>query len=127
MDSFDNLIYGFSVSLTLPNLLYCFIGVLLGQLVGILPGLGASGAVALLLPFTFYLNDVSAIIMVAGIYYGTMYGGSLTTILLRIPGEAASVITCIDGYEMARQGRAGPAPMIAAVGSFIRGTVSVPG
>lgn len=127
MDTLGNLIYGFSISLTLANLLYCFAGVLLGQVVGILPGLGASGAVALLLPFTFYLNDVSAIIMVAGIYYGTMYGGSLTSILLRIPGEAASVITCIDGYEMARKGRAGAALGISAFGSFFAGTLGIVG
>lgn len=127
MDALHNLAIGFSVSLTPGNILYCFIGVLLGQIVGILPGLGASGTVALLLPFTFYLNDVSAIIMVAGIYYGTMYGGSITSILLHIPGEAASVVTCLDGFEMAKNGRAGAALGISAFGSFFAGTMGVIG
>src|SRR5208283_3207620 len=96
------------------NLLYCFIGVLLGTVVGVLPGLGASATIALLLPITFYIKDTSAIIMLAGICYGSMYGGSTTSILLRIPGEAASVVTCLDGYEMAKQGRAGAALGISA-------------
>jgi putative tricarboxylic transport membrane protein len=127
MEALQNLLYGFSFSLTLPNLIYCFIGVLLGQIVGILPGLGASGTVALLLPFTFFLDEISAIIMVAGIYYGTMYGGSITSILMRIPGEAASVITCLDGYEMGKKGRAGAALGVSAFGSFFAGTLGIIG
>jgi TctA family transporter len=91
------------------NLAYCFIGVLIGTLIGVLPGIGTSGAVAILMPATFTMPSVSAIIMLAGIYYGAMYGGSTTSILVNIPGEAASVVTCFDGYQMARQGRAGPA------------------
>ena len=98
-----------------------------GTVVGVLPGLGPLAGMVLLLPLTFGLDPASAIIMLSGIFYGAMYGGSTTSILVRIPGEAASVMTCIDGYEMARQGRAGPALMIAAVGSFIGGTVSVLG
>src|SRR6185503_10075502 len=98
---------GFSVSLQPMNLLYCFIGVLLGTLVGVLPGLGSAATIALLLPVTYSIPPVSAIIMLAGIWYGSMYGGSTTSILLRVPGESASVMTCIDGFEMARRGRAG--------------------
>ena len=104
------------------NLFYCFLGVLIGTLVGVLPGLGPAAAMALLLPATFKVAPVSAIIMLAGIYYGAMYGGSTTSILVNIPGEAASVVTCLDGYQMARKGRAGPALGIAAFGSFIAGT-----
>src|SRR5919106_99786 len=118
---------GFSVVLRPTNLLFCFIGVLLGTLVGVLPGLGPVATIALLLPITFKMGPASAIIMLAGIYYGAMYGGSTTSILVSIPGEAASVITCLDGYQMARQGRAGPALGIAAFGSFIAGTVGVIG
>lgn len=109
------------------NLLFCFIGVLMGTLVGVLPGLGPTAAIALLLPNTFHVSPVTAIIMLSGIYYGAMYGGSTTSILVNIPGEAASVITCLDGYQMALKGRAGPALGIAAFGSFIAGTVSVLG
>jgi putative tricarboxylic transport membrane protein len=127
MDVLANLSLGFSVVLTPTNLLFCFIGVLLGTLVGVLPGLGPVAAIALLLPLTFKMGPASAIIMLAGIYYGAMYGGSTTSILVNIPGEAASVITCLDGYKMARQGRAGPALGIAAFGSFIAGTVGVVG
>jgi putative tricarboxylic transport membrane protein len=105
----------------------CFIGVLLGTLVGVLPGLGPVAAMSLLLPITYSVNPVGAVIMLAGIYYGAMYGGSTTSILLNIPGEAASVVTCLDGYQMARQGRAGPALGISAMGSFIGGTISVVG
>ena len=104
-----------------------FIGVLMGTLVGVLPGLGPTAAIALLLPITFHIPPVTAIIMLAGIYYGAMYGGSTTSILVNIPGEAASVITCLDGYQMARKGRAGPALGIAAFGSFIAGTISIIG
>lgn len=127
METLHDLILGFSVSLSPLNLLYCFIGVLLGTVVGVLPGLGASATIALLLPITFYINDTSAIIMLAGIWYGSMYGGSTTSILLRIPGEAASVVTCLDGYEMAKKGRGGPALGISAFGSFIAGTLGILG
>jgi len=121
------LLFGFSVALQPNSLLMCFIGVLLGTLVGVLPGLGPVAAMSLLLPTTYSVNPVSAVIMLAGIYYGAMYGGSTTSILLNIPGEAASVVTCLDGYQMARHGRAGPALGISAMGSFIGGTISVVG
>ncbi len=109
------------------NLLFCFIGVFVGTFIGVLPGLGPIAAIALLLPLTFKMAPATAIIMLAGIYYGAMYGGSTTSILVNIPGEAASVVTCLDGYQMARQGRAGPALGIAALGSFIAGTVGLVG
>jgi putative tricarboxylic transport membrane protein len=127
MTGFDQLIGGFAVALSWKGLLYCFIGCLWGTIVGVLPGLGPLAGMTLLLPLTFGLEPSIGIIMLTGIFYGAMYGGSTTSILVRIPGEAASVITCIDGYEMARKGRAGPALMIAAVGSFIGGTVSILG
>ncbi len=127
MESFSNLIYGFGICLQPMNLLYCFIGVLIGTLVGILPGLGPSAAISLLLPVTFYITPVGAIIMLSGIYYGAMYGGSITSILVNMPGEAASVVTCLDGYQMARKGRAGAALGISAFGSFIAGTFSIVG
>jgi putative tricarboxylic transport membrane protein len=127
MTGFDQLVAGFAVALSWKGLLYCFIGCLWGTIVGVLPGLGPLAGMTLLLPLTFGLEPSIGIIMLTGIFYGAMYGGSTTSILVRIPGEAASVITCIDGYEMARKGRAGPALMIAAVGSFIGGTVSILG
>ena len=127
MEQISGLLYGFSIALTWSNLLFCFLGALVGTLVGVLPGLGPAATVALLLPLTFKLEPVSAIIMLAGIFYGAMYGGSTTSILLNIPGEAASVVTCLDGYQMARKGRPGPALAIAAIGSFIAGTVGVIG
>jgi putative tricarboxylic transport membrane protein len=127
MSGFDQLIGGFAVALSWKGLAYCFIGCLWGTVVGVLPGLGPLAGMTLLLPLTFGLDPTIGIIMLTGIFYGAMYGGSTTSILVRIPGEAASVVTCIDGYEMARQGRAGPALMIAAVGSFIGGTVSILG
>lgn len=127
MDFLDSILLGFQNSLQPINLMYCFIGTLLGTLVGVLPGIGPLSAIALLLPMSFRISPVSAIIMVAGIYYGAMYGGSTTSILVNIPGEAASVVTCVDGYQMARKGRAGPALGIAAFGSFIGGTFSVIG
>jgi putative tricarboxylic transport membrane protein len=127
MDTLLSLIHGFGVSLQPQNLFYCFVGVLMGTLVGVLPGIGPTATIALLLPATLRLNPVSAIIMLAGICYGAMYGGSTTSILLNIPGEASSVVTCLDGYQMARQGRAGPALGIAAFGSFIAGTFSIIG
>ena len=127
MDTLANLGLGFSVALQPVNLLFCFIGVLVGTFIGVLPGLGPIAAIALLLPLTFKMAPAAAIIMLAGIYYGAMYGGSTTSILVNIPGEAASVVTCLDGYQMARQGRAGPALGIAALGSFIAGTVGLVG
>ncbi len=127
MDTLNNLSLAFSTVLTPVNLIFCFMGVMIGTLVGVLPGIGPSATIAMLLPSTFHVNPVSAIIMLAGIYYGAMYGGSTTSILVNIPGEAASAVTCLDGYHMARQGRAGPALGIAAFGSFIGGTVSVIG
>jgi putative tricarboxylic transport membrane protein len=127
MAGFDQLVSGFAFALSWKALLYCFIGVLWGTVVGVLPGLGPLAGMTLLLPLTFGLEPAIGIIMLTGIFYGAMYGGSTTSILVRIPGEAASVVTCIDGYEMARRGRAGPALMIAAVGSFIGGTVSILG
>ena len=123
MELFNNLIFGFSVALSLQNLLYCFIGVLVGTLIGVLPGIGPMATIAMLLPLTFNVPPVAAMIMLAGIYYGAMYGGSTTSILVNLPGETASVVTCIDGYQMARQGRAGAALAIAAIGSFFAGTV----
>ncbi|GGC86894.1 tripartite tricarboxylate transporter permease [Chelatococcus reniformis] len=125
-DTLHNLLYGFSVALTPGNLLYALVGSLLGTLVGVLPGLGPVTTVAVLLPLTYGVGSpVSSIIMLSAILYGAMYGGSTTAILLRVPGEAASVITVIDGYEMAKQGRAGPALTVAAVGSWVAGTFSV--
>ena len=124
MDLLANLHTGFGVALTLSNLMYCFIGVLLGTLIGVLPGIGPVATIAMLLPATFTLPPVSALIMLAGIYYGAQYGGSTTAILVNIPGESSSVVTCLDGYAMAQQGRAGPALAIAALGSFFAGTVS---
>ena len=128
MEILHNLLYGFSISLQPINLLHCFIGVFLGTFVGVLPGLGPVATISILLPITFHVSSpVSALIMLAGIYYGSQYGGSITSILVNIPGEASSVITCLDGYQMARKGRAGPALGIAAFGSFIAGTLGVAG
>jgi len=127
MDIFSGILGGFAASLSLANLLYCFIGVFIGTLIGVLPGIGPVGTISLLLPATFHVEPVSAIIMLAGIYYGAMYGGSTTSILVNIPGEAASVVTCLDGYQMARKGRAGAALGISAFGSFIAGTLGVIG
>jgi putative tricarboxylic transport membrane protein len=123
MDLFDNLIFGFGVALSLQNLLYCLIGVTVGTLIGVLPGIGPLGTIAILMPITYGVSPVGALIMLAGIYYGAQYGGSTTAILVNLPGETSAVVTCIDGYQMARQGRAGPALAIAAVGSFFAGTV----
>jgi len=125
MEIFQSVLYGFQVALQPLNLIYCFFGVLIGTLVGVLPGLGPAAAIALLLPTTFKATPVSGVIMLAGIYYGAMYGGSTTSILVNIPGEAASVVTCIDGHQMALKGRAGPALGIAAFGSFLAGTLAV--
>ena len=118
---------GFAIALTPANLFYCFVGSLVGTAVGVLPGLGPPATIALLLPVTYGIPATSAVILLAGIFYGAMYGGSTTSILLNIPGEAASVVTCLDGYQMARQGRAGAALAVAAVGSFIAGTIGVVG
>ena len=117
-----NLLTGFSISFSLHNILYCFIGCTLGQIIGVLPGLGPTATIALLLSLTYKLDLTSSIIMLAGIWYGSMYGGTVTSVLLKIPGEPSSVMTCVEGYEMALQGRAGKALGIAAFGSFIAGT-----
>src|SRR5262245_58794145 len=120
MELFQHLIFGFGVALSLQNLVYCFIGVMVGTLIGVLPGIGPLATIAMLLPLTFNVPPVAALIMLAGIYYGAQYGGSTTAILVNLPGETSSVVTCIDGYQMARQGRA---LAIAAIGSFFAGTV----
>lgn len=125
MDAIAGLITGFGVILTPANLTYCFLGSLIGTLVGVLPGLGPLAALALLLPVTFTLTPVAGMAMLASIFYGAMYGGSTTSVLVNIPGEAASVVTCLDGHQLARQGRAGAALGIAAIGSFIAGTLSL--
>jgi len=122
MELLGDLGLGFDAAITLPNLMYCFLGVLLGTLVGVLPGLGPAATIAMLLPVTFTLPPLSALIMLAGIYYGAQYGGSTTAILINLPGETSSVVTAIDGYQMARQGRAGAALATAAIGSFVAGT-----
>ena len=127
LETLHNLAVGFSVALSPPVLLYAFVGCVIGTLVGVLPGVGPLAGISLLLPATFGMDATRAIVMLAGIYYGAMYGGSTTSILMRIPGEAASVMTCIDGYAMARKGRAGAALAIAAVGSYVAGSVSVIG
>jgi putative tricarboxylic transport membrane protein len=127
LDILNNLFQGFHVIFQPDNILFCFLGVLMGTLVGVLPGLGPTGAISILLPATFRMSPTSAIIMLAGIYYGSMYGGSTTSILVNIPGEAASVVTCLDGYEMAKRGRAGAALGISAFGSFIAGTLGIVG
>ena len=123
MDIFDNLILGFTVALSLQNIIYCFVGVVVGTAIGVLPGVGPLVTIAMLLPITFNLAPIPALIMLAGIYYGSQYGGSTTSILMNLPGETASVVTCIDGYQMAKQGRAGPALAISALGSFFAGCV----
>jgi putative tricarboxylic transport membrane protein len=127
VDLLPNLAYGLAASLVPANLVACFVGVLIGTLIGVLPGIGPVATMSLLLPVTYALSPTASIIMLAGIYYGAMYGGSTTSILANIPGEAASVVTCLDGYAMAREGRAGAALGIAAFGSFIAGTLSVLG
>src|SRR3989440_6002270 len=121
---FANLGLGFTVALSFQNLFYCLMGVLLGTLIGVLPGIGPVATIAMLLPVTFTLPPVSALIMLAGIYYGAQYGGSTTAILVNLPGESSSVVTCLDGYQMARRGRAGAAFTISALGSFFAGCVA---
>src|ERR671938_825764 len=123
MDLISHLALGFGVALHPINLLYAFIGALLGTLIGVLPGIGPVATIAMLLPATYALPPVSALIMLAGIYYGAQYGGPTTAILVNLPGESSSVVTIIDGYQMARQGRAGPALAIAAIASFFAGCV----
>src|SRR5512136_2811204 len=127
MDVFTHLGNGLLIALSPIHLAYTFLGAVIGTAIGVLPGLGPPATVALLLPITYKINPASGVMMLAGIYYGAMYGGSTTSILLNIPGEAASVVTCLDGHQMARKGRAGAALGIAAFGSFIAGTISVVG
>ena len=124
MELLQNLVMGFGVALTWTNVFYCFMGCLLGTLIGVLPGIGPIATIAMLLPATFVLPPVSALIMLAGIYYGAQYGGSTTSILVNLPGEVSSVVTCLDGYQMARKGQAGKALGIAALGSFFAGSVA---
>jgi putative tricarboxylic transport membrane protein len=121
----DNLLLGFETALTFENLMWCFVGVLLGTVIGVLPGLGSTTGVAILLPLTLGLEPVSALIMLAGIYYGAQYGGTITSVLISTPGEAATVVTTIDGYQMARRGRAGAALSISAIGSFVAAIISL--
>src|SRR5690606_6425715 len=116
MELQSHLVIGLVTALSLSNLLYCFLGVLLGTVIGVLPGIGTATTVAMLLPLTFQLEPTSALIMLAGIYYGSQYGGSTTAILVNLPGEASSAVTTIDGYQMAKKGRAGPALAVAALG-----------
>ena len=116
MELLSHLWLGLQTAATLSNLFYCFVGVFLGTAVGVLPGLGPTATIAMLLPVTFVLPPVTALIMLAGIYYGSQYGGSTTSILINVPGEAASVVTTLDGYQMAKQGRAGPALAASAIG-----------
>ena len=125
MEALSGLMTGFGVILTPSNLLLCLAGSFVGTMIGVLPGIGPLAALALLLPVTFSLPPVAGIVMLAAIFYGAMYGGSTTSILLNIPGEAASVFTTLDGYQLARQGRAGTALGIGAIGSFVAGTLSV--
>src|SRR5262250_1263217 len=124
MELISNLGLGFATALTLTNLLYAFVGTLIGTLIGVLPGIGPVATLAMLLPTTYALEPTSALIMLAGIYYGAQYGGSTTAILVNLPGESSSVVTCLDGYQMARQGHAGAALGIAAIGSFVAGCFS---
>ena len=127
VETLNSLLLGFSVALQPQILMYAFIGCLIGTLVGMLPGVGPLAGISMLLPATFGLNPIIAIVLLSGVYYGAMYGGSTTSILIRLPGEAASVMTCVDGYAMTQQGRAGPALAIAAIGSFVAGTLGVLG
>ncbi len=124
MNLLDNLVLGFETAAQPENLLYCLLGVVLGTAVGVLPGIGPTATIAMLLPITFSLEPVAALIMLAGIYYGAQYGGSTTAILINLPGESSAAVTAIDGHEMARRGRAGPALAAAALGSFFAGTVA---
>src|SRR6267154_1984430 len=123
MDLLNNLFLGLTVAVSMQNLLYALLGCMVGTLIGVLPGIGPVATIAMLLPITFHLPPTASLIMLAGIYYGAQYGGSTTSILVNLPGEASSVVTCLDGYQMARKGRAGAALSISAVGSFFAGTV----
>src|ERR687885_1234861 len=125
MELIHNLALGFSVAMTPANVGFAFIGAMVGTLIGVLPGIGPIATIAMLLPLTFHLEPTSGLIMLAGIFYGAQYGGSTTAILVNLPGETSSVVTCIDGHQMARQGRAGAALAVAALGSFFAGTVSI--
>src|SRR5574340_1419098 len=125
MDVLNSLMLGFSVALTPMNIFYAFFGCLVGTLIGVLPGIGPLCTIALILPTTFSMNPTSAMIMMCAVYYGAQYGGSTTSILINVPGESASVMTTLDGYQMARKGRAGPALGMAALASFIAGTFAV--
>ncbi len=127
MDVLTNLMGGFQTALSLQNIYLCFVGCLWGSMVGVLPGIGPLAGIALLIPVTYGLDVTGAIIMLAGIYYGAMYGGSTTSILMNIPGESASIVTCLDGYQMTLKGRAGAALFIAAWGSWVGGTLAVVG
>ena len=126
MEALMNLMHGFGVLADPMNIVYMFVGITLGVLIGVLPGLGGANGVAILLPLTFSMSPTSAIIMLAGVYYGSMYGGTITSVLLRIPGEAASAVTAIDGYEMTKAGRAGPALAISAVNRRARSSRALP-
>jgi putative tricarboxylic transport membrane protein len=125
LDTLQHIANGFAVCLQPVNLMYTFLGVLMGTIIGILPGIGPAATIALMIPITYGMDPTAALIMMAGVYYGARYGGSMTAILIRTPGEAASVMTALDGYEMARKGRAGAALAIAAIGSFIAGTIGI--
>jgi putative tricarboxylic transport membrane protein len=127
MEGFSPLLNGFMNSLSLVNLVACFTGALVGTIIGVLPGLGPTVTLALMLPFTFKFGPTAGLIMMAGVWYGAMYGGSTTSILVNIPGEAASVVTCIDGYQMCKKGRAGAALALVAIGSFVAGTIGIVG
>src|SRR6187200_69986 len=124
MELIHNLAVGFGVALTPANLFFALAGALIGTLIGVLPGIGPIATIAMLLPLTFHLEPTSGLIMLAGIFYGAQYGGSTTAILVNVPGETSSIVTCIDGHQMARQGRAGPALAIAAIASFFAGTIA---
>ncbi|MGZ8265236.1 MAG: tripartite tricarboxylate transporter permease, partial [Burkholderiales bacterium] len=125
MEFLSNLGLGFAIALSPVNLLFVTLGVIIGTLIGALPGIGPVSGLSILIPLAFGLNPTSAMILMCGIYYGCMYGGTITSVLMNVPGESASIMTCLDGHAMARQGRAGPALTIAAIGSFIAGTFSV--
>jgi putative tricarboxylic transport membrane protein len=127
MEAIEGLLYGLGVAFTLNNLLAALVGALAGTLIGVLPGLGPTAGIAMILPLSYALDPTSGLIMMAGMYYGAMYGGSTTAILINMPGESASVITCIDGYKLTKKGRAGAVLTIVAIGSFVGGGLSVLG
>ena len=127
MDAFSQLMNGFAIAFTLKNLMWCLVGTTLGTAIGVLPGLGPALTIALLLPITFKVDPTAAFILFAGIYYGAMYGGSTTSILLNTPGESASIVTALEGNKMARAGRGGPALATAAIGSFVAGLIATMG